>query len=241
MKERTLRILAALVEDFTQSATPVASQKLLDNGKFKVSSATVRNEFSLLESVGLIHSPHTSSGKVPTQKGYRFFVDELLDGGFRDLSADKKMISNVFAGHVQDYRSAKTKEMLFDAMRLAAQLSGNIAFCMLDHNRGFFLGLSNVLRAPEFLKNPEKAAEIIEVLEGREDFSKFLAGLELSKGAVEIFIGEENILEAVSSCGIVVSRFETEFDSGYMGLLGPMRMRYGFNRELIRNLLQMIG
>ncbi|PID70866.1 hypothetical protein CSB37_00010 [bacterium DOLZORAL124_38_8] len=240
MKERTLRILAALVDDFTKSAAPVASQKLLKSGQFKVSSATVRNEFSLLESVGLIQSPHTSAGKVPTQKGYRFFVDELLDRGFQDLSADRKLISNVFQKHVQAYRSAKTKESLFDSLRLAAQLSGNIGFCMLDHNRGFFLGLSNVLRAPEFAQNPEKAAEIVEILEGREAFSQFLNELNLPYNQVEIFIGEENLLEAVSSCGMVVSRFQTEFDSGYIGLLGPIRMRYGFNRELIRNLLQMI-
>ena len=79
MKERTLRILQALVEDFIETANPVASGRLLESGKFKVSSATVRNEFGVLEEVGLIESPHVSAGKVPTAKGYRFFVDELME------------------------------------------------------------------------------------------------------------------------------------------------------------------
>jgi len=61
MKERTVLILKALVEDFIETASPVASQKLLSSNQFKISSATVRNEFSMLEEVGLIVSPHVSA------------------------------------------------------------------------------------------------------------------------------------------------------------------------------------
>ena len=99
MKERTLRILTALINDFVESATPVASKKLLESGKFSVSSATVRNEFALLEEIGLIESPHVSAGKVPTEKGYRFFVDQLLR---EDLEEERK-IQKVFAKHVEEY------------------------------------------------------------------------------------------------------------------------------------------
>lgn len=240
MKDRTLQILTALVEDFIESATPVASKKLLETHEFKVSSATVRNEFALLESIGLIHSPHVSAGKVPTQKGYRFFVDELLDKNFEEKTERKLEIKSVFEKHISDYRLTKTKEMIFDALRLVAQLSENVAFTVIDNDQSFFLGLSKVLRSPEFMTDPEKAAEIIEVLEGQEKFHKFLNNLDLDENEIKIFIGEENILDEVSSCGLIVVKFKTSFASGYIGLLGPMRMRYGFNRELLRNVLKMI-
>lgn len=238
MKERTLQILAALVEDFIDTASPIASKKLLESKGFNVSSATVRNEFALLESVGLICSPHTSAGKVPTQKGFRFFVDELLD--FEQKKEEKKHIQTVFQKHLEEYKIIKTKEALFDAIRLAAQLSGNIAFATVDNDQSFFLGLSNVLRSPEFIKNPEKAAQIVEILEGREKFHTFLENLDIDDREIKTFIGDENILEEVSSCGIIVSKFETKFASGHIGILGPMRMRYGYNRELLRNILQMV-
>ena len=237
MKERTLQILTALIEDFVETASPIASKHLLEAHKdFDISSATVRNEFSLLEEVGLIESPHISAGKVPTQKGYRFFVDELL----AEKSDKIQQIQTIFEKRIAQYRFAKTKEMLFDALRLLAQLSGNIAFATTDNDRTFYLGLSNVLRSPEFLQKPEQAARIVEILEGREKFQQLLQTLDLPSRGVKIFIGDENILEEISSCAMIVARFSSEFVSGYMGILGPMRMRYGFNRALIGNALAMI-
>ena len=240
MKDRTIRILAALVQDFIESASPVPSKRLLESNDFNISSATVRNEFAILESVGLIHSPHVSAGKVPTQKGYRFFVDELLTQRETQREKHQALITSVFEKHLADYKLQKQKEFIFDAVRLAAQLSGNIAFATVDDDRTFYLGLSNVLRSPEFLHDPEKAAQIIEVLEGRDRFHDFLDGLQLPEGQVRFFIGEENILQEVSSCAIVVARFQTSYARGHLGILGPMRMQYGFNRELIQNLLRII-
>lgn len=235
MKERTLRILQALVEEFIETANPVASSKLLQSGKFKVSSATVRNEFGVLEEVGLIKSPHVSAGKVPTAKGYRFFVDELME-------PDKStaLVHSIFEKHVADYKLARSKESILDAVRLVAQLSGNVAFVHVNEDRTAYLGLSNVLRSPEFLAEPEKAAQIVEILEGRERFSSFLDQVQLSEDEVKIFIGEENMLAEISSCAMLVTPFETAHSSGFMGILGPMRMKYGFNKALLREAKQLI-
>lgn len=235
MKERTLRILQALVEDFIETANPVASQRLLDSGKFKVSSATVRNEFAALEEVGFIESPHISAGKVPTEKGYRFFVDEMV----RDEQA-QILVSQAFKKHFKDYRLAKSKETVLDALRLVSQLSGNVAFVQVEEDQTFYLGLSNVLRSPEFLATPEKAAQIVEVLEGRTRFRDLINSLQLSGDEVKIFIGEENVLDEITSCAMLVTKFETENASGAMGILGPMRMKYGFNKALLQEAKQLI-
>ena len=119
-------------------------------------------------------------------------------------------------------------------------MSGNVAFGTIDNDRTFYIGLSNVLRSPEFINEPEKAAQIIEVLEGKERFQKLLNSLNIPEQSIKIFIGEENMLEEISSCAMIITKFENKNIGGKIGILGPMRMKYSFNRALLKNILQMI-
>lgn len=235
MKERTLQILQALVEDFIETASPVASKRLLETHCLNISSATVRNEFATLEEIGLIKSPHVSAGKIPTEKGYRLFVNEMLE-----VEKETKMVEDLFAKYVEEYRFQKSKETIFDILRIISQLSGNVAFANLDNDQSFYIGISNVLRSPDFLKEPEKAAQIVEVLEGRERFQTLLASLKIPKDEVKIFIGEENLLEEISSCAMLIAPFSKKGIIGHIGILGPMRMKYAFNKALLNNALSML-
>jgi len=235
MKDRTLQILSALIQDFVETASPVASSHLLKNKHFSVSSATVRNEFALLEEVGFIRSPHVSAGKVPTGKGYRFYVDHILPEDH-----DEKLVCSVFEKYVTSYKLAKSKETLFDVLRLVSHLSGNVAFASVENDKTLYIGLSHVLRSPEFLYDPEKAAQIVEILEGQERFQFMLSSLSLQAKEIKIFIGEENLLEEISSCAIIVSCFELPSAQGFVGILGPMRMKYGFNKALLAQALRFL-
>ena len=77
--ERSLEVLRAIVQDFISSNQPVGSKSLLNRHPLGVSAATIRNDMALLEEEELIAAPHTSSGRIPTEKGYRLFVDQLSD------------------------------------------------------------------------------------------------------------------------------------------------------------------
>ncbi len=237
MKERTLRILTALINDFVESATPVASKKLLESGDFSVSSATVRNEFALLEEIGLIESPHVSAGKIPTEKGYRFFVDQLLK---EDVAEDLR-VQELFQKHIEEYHLEKTRESLFDLIKLCSHLSGNVAFASIENDQSLYLGLSKVLRSPEFMAHPERGAQIVEVFERREKFQDMLNKMALPLNEAKIFIGNENLFEEVQSCAMIVIRFDQKGVKGHIGILGPMRMNYGFNRALLKNAIEMLG
>ncbi len=79
LSERSRRILAALVGEYVETADPVASSTLVRKGGFGLSSATVRNVLAALEEQGYVYQPHTSAGRVPTDLGYRAYVDMLLD------------------------------------------------------------------------------------------------------------------------------------------------------------------
>ncbi len=78
LDNRKKRILQAIIEEYIHTAEPVSSAALLNNYGLQCSSATIRNEMSELESIGLLDKPHTSAGRIPSAKGYRFYVDELL-------------------------------------------------------------------------------------------------------------------------------------------------------------------
>ena len=76
---RQAKILAAIVKENCESGQPVASADLVEKYNFNVSSPTIRNEMQALEKMGYIQQPHTSSGRVPTDKGFRYFVNQLMD------------------------------------------------------------------------------------------------------------------------------------------------------------------
>jgi heat-inducible transcriptional repressor len=118
--ERSLEVLRAIVNDYIQTKEPVGSKSLVERHQFGVSSATIRNEMAMLEEEELIHAPHTSAGRVPTDKGYRLFVDRL--GEVKPLSASEKAaISNFMTG------SADLDETLGRTVRLLSQLTNQVA------------------------------------------------------------------------------------------------------------------
>src|SRR5690242_21081866 len=79
VSERGLDVLRAIVQDYVASREPVGSKTIVDRHSFGVSAATIRNDMAALEEDGLIAAPHTSSGRIPTDKGYRMFVDHLAE------------------------------------------------------------------------------------------------------------------------------------------------------------------
>ena len=78
LDNRKKKILQAIIEEYIETAEPVSSGSLVDKENLGVSSATIRNDMAELEKIGFLEKPHTSAGRVPSQKGYRYYVDELL-------------------------------------------------------------------------------------------------------------------------------------------------------------------
>src|SRR5215212_6985860 len=89
LSDRRARILAFIVDDYVDSATPVGSQSLVERHALGLSSATVRNEMAALEDEGLITHPHTSAGRIPSHRGYRYYVSSLMEE--RDLSRQEQI------------------------------------------------------------------------------------------------------------------------------------------------------
>jgi heat-inducible transcriptional repressor len=142
--ERSLEVLRAIVHDYIETNQPVGSKSLVERHSFGVSSATIRNEMALLEDEQLIIAPHTSSGRVPTDKGYRLFVDRL--GEVKPLSLPERTAIETFM-----QGSADLDEILGRTVRLLAQLTNQVA----------------MVQYPSLEKGHVKSVELIKVADNQ--------------------------------------------------------------------------
>lgn len=120
VEERKLEVLRAIVEDFISTNEPVGSKALADRHSLGVSPATIRNDMAALEDEGLIAQPHTSAGRVPTDAGYRLFVDRLTE--LKPLSPAERRAIHAFLDEAVDL-----DDVLHRAVRTLAQLTRNVA------------------------------------------------------------------------------------------------------------------
>ncbi|MBX3100052.1 MAG: heat-inducible transcriptional repressor HrcA [Salinibacterium sp.] len=120
VSDRGLEVLRVIVQDYVASREPVGSKSIVDRYSFGVSAATIRNDMALLEDEELITAPHTSSGRVPTDKGYRVFVDQLAD--LRPLTPAQRQAIESFLG-----QSADLDDVLARTVRLLSQLTHQVA------------------------------------------------------------------------------------------------------------------
>jgi heat-inducible transcriptional repressor len=117
---RSLDVLRVIVQDYVASREPVGSKSIVERHSFGVSAATIRNDMALLEEEELIAAPHTSSGRVPTDKGYRMFVDHLAD--LRPLTSGQRHAIDEFLG-----ASVDLDDVLARTVRLLSQLTHQVA------------------------------------------------------------------------------------------------------------------
>jgi len=120
VSDRSLEVLRVIVQDYVASREPVGSKSIVERHSFGVSAATIRNDMALLEEEELIVAPHTSSGRVPTDKGYRVYVDHLTE--LRPLSGAQRQAIETFLGQSADF-----DDVLARTVRLLSQLTNQVA------------------------------------------------------------------------------------------------------------------
>lgn len=233
MEKRHKKLLAAVIEEYTNTAIPVGSKILADKYDFQVSPATLRNDMAELEKDGYLYQPHTSAGRIPTDKGYRFFVEEIM--GEQKLSAleQKKLQAEVLKLKAKNQRLSRT------TAKLLSSLSGSLAISGLKEDFYDF-GISELLDNPEFQRIDEfcRIAEALDYIE--EDIDNILS--KVKDGETKIFIGKENPIKEISNCSMVVSPYKTKSgERGVLAILGPKRMKYAKNKSLLDYVRKLIS
>ena len=150
MDSRKQKILEAVVLDYIETAEPVGSRTISKKYDLGVSSATIRNEMSDLEEMGLIEQPHTSAGRIPSDAGYRYYVDYLMEKS--NMKDEAKQLINQA---IQD-KQQQVGDVLKDSMKMLAEATNCTTVMLLDENWGSRLQLIQLL-----LVEPGKALMVI--------------------------------------------------------------------------------
>ncbi len=208
-------ILEAIVREYAESGIPVGSLTISEKYSFPLSSATIRAEMAELERDGYLTHPHTSAGRIPTEKGYRYYVG-LIEG-------EKKLIGR--SEHVARKRISSFNDnferQLDAASRVLSEITRNMGFAALP-DEIFSHGLPNLLANQEFID----PVQIIKTAELIDNLTDFLRELPTNFGT-RVYIGSEVPIGKAAGCSVVVSEFESPYGNyGYLGIVGPTRMSY---------------
>ena len=219
ISERQEKILLALIKEYVKTAQPLSSSFLVEKYNLGISSATARNDMAELEEDGYIFQPHTSAGRIPTDKAYAYYVENYLLNKEGDFKTSKSLADLKFSSEDDFKKTAKA----------IAEISKNAVFWAFHKNDLYYTGVSNLFIQPEF-KASEVVCDISVIIDRMEEIiAGIFDGLKMGE---QVFIGPNNPFGNFLSS--VVLKYNREGKTGVIGLLGPMRMDYERNLDLIR-------
>jgi len=233
VNKRQQEILAAIIEEYTDSAVPVGSKVLVEKYGFDISPATIRNDMVSLEKDGFLYQPHVSAGRIPTDKGYKYFVEEIMADTELSLKDQKKLQVELLKLRAQHQRLSRTTAKLLSGM------SGNLAISMMEKDFSDF-GIRELLEKPEF-QEVDEFCKIVEALDFIDENVDFILK-NVKEGETKIFIGKDNPIKGINNCSMVVSPYTTKSgDKGVLAIIGPKRMKYAENKSLLNYVRKLLS
>lgn len=226
MTDRQIAILAAIIEQYAEVAVPVGSITLAK--LFGVSSATIRSEMARLEEIGMIMQPHTSAGRIPTDQGYRFYVNTITEAQETEtlqLDRGARAIEARVATHNDS--AARAIRSAVDSL---VDLTQNLGLATIG-DQLYMSGIGNLFSQPEFMQGNHTQA-VARLLDNLEPWLREAAPNE----PLNVYIGSENPIGKTSGASLIISRFRSPYsDRSYIGVLGPTRQSYGRVMRLVRH------
>ena len=222
LDDRKKRILQAIVDYYLDNAEPIASKIIANDYGLELSSATIRNEMAEMEEMGLIEKPHTSSGRIPSDLGYRYYVDDIMNVDRVDEKEIVKVLDSINKGD---------KDVL-QAVSMALSGATHYTAISLDDDTMFLYGRNNVFDYPEF-NDVESLKKFMYLLEEEELIREVMSK---SHGPdITVRIGKENTLEQMQDYSLITFSYQ---DKGDIAIVGPRRMDYSKVIGYIKYLLE---
>ena len=229
---RQAKILAAIVKENCEGGQPVASADLVEKYNFNVSSPTIRNEMQALEKMGYIAQPHTSAGRVPTDKGFRYFVNQLMDKvklTLKEQDVLKRELVKLQMANMEIGRRLT---------KLLSENSQQASFALFPEEVST-MGLSNILNNPAL--PAEDAREIAKFFDDIDQHAEKMIR-DYSDKPAEAVIGKEIMLSKNSDYSMIVSGLKLPSGKkGVIGLIGPKSMKYEKNLSLMEYIAKLLG
>jgi len=239
LTKRQKKILNTIIKEYIEKGEPVSSQLLEKKHDFGIRPAMIRIEMQKLTDKGYIFQPHTSAGRVPTDKGYRFFVDNLL--------AQQNFLSENLSGREKEFplneRMKKIEEIFReeeDVFRLANRLTkflaeetSSLAILNLPERDLIFKeGWEELLKEAEFFEQ-DFFADFARVI---EQFEQSFKDLRVNSG-IKVYIGKETKVPKAKNLSVISSKCKLpNKEKATLTLVGPKRMDYNRNLGLVQSL-----
>ena len=223
MTERQMAILAGIIEQYAELSYPVGSVTLAK--AFKVSSATIRAEMAELERLDYISQPHTSAGRIPTDKGYRWYVNNIVTPQSTPETIDQV---KVFDTRVRG--AGDPDQAVRSAVKSLVDITTNVGLGTFGRQI-YTSGLDRLLSHPEFA-DPDNVRAVAYLLDNLDVWLREVGPTK----PVSVFIGSENPIGKTSGCSLIISCFSAPSNpSSYIGVIGPTRQNYRQTVALVRH------
>jgi heat-inducible transcriptional repressor len=228
MTDRQARLLASIIEQYAEVASPVGSVTLAK--LFDVSPATIRAEMARLEDMGYINQPHTSAGRVPTDKGYRYFVNQLKSDDKPVIQSSKTRVMDRRVTH-----AGEPEQAIKSAVNSLAELTNNAALATMGLSI-YFRGFEKLFSQPEF-GSTEAVQGVSYLIDHMERWLREAA----PNQPLSVFIGHENPIGRSSEAALIISKFRSPYsDRSYIGVLGPTRQNYRRTMNIVKHTGQLL-
>lgn len=220
LTNRQTDILKSLIQEYSETGEPVGSEILEKKYKLGVSPATVRNEMVELAKKGYLNKTYFSSGRVPSAKGFRFYIKNLMKE--KEVSTTDEVS---FKNSIWDEREDVHK-LLSHATKVLAQKTGLLSLATTNAGDLYYSGAGNLLAIQEFL-NLELSKSLLGRLDEFGFWSKFLEKMDQDQEDVSFMLGEDDFSDPLfESCASIFGEFEGGKLKGFIGVIGPKRMYY---------------
>jgi heat-inducible transcriptional repressor len=234
--DRRLEILRAIVDEYVETQVPVGSRAIADKRALGISPATIRNEMAVLEEEGFITQPHTSAGRIPTDRGYRLFVDKLST--IKPLStAERRAIETFLEGALD------LEDVVVRSAKLLADITKQVAVVQYPHLREStgrekmaISGTGNLARSGEDL-----GPTLSPILEALEEQVVLLRLLSDAHPTVHVTIGSEQVEANLQTTSLVTVGYGADPSLGSLGVLGPTRMDYAGSISAVSAVARYVG
>jgi transcriptional regulator of heat shock response len=222
--KRQKLILKDLVESYIEQGKPVSSEKISKISNLKLSPAAFRIELAALEEKDLIYHPYVSSGGIPTDKGFRHFVDFLMDD--EELaSQEKEELANRLSCFSNEYN-----KFIKTAVKVLSDISSYISLGTLPNGDVYHSGIVNLLREVSF-DFGENTLGTIEII---DNFDQYIHLLPKEFESYKIYIGKENPIKGIENYGMIITSYELRnWGKGIIGIIGPKRISYQKIKSLL--------
>lgn len=235
MTQRQIKLLYAIVEQYAEVAAPVGSVLLAKT--FNVSSATIRAEMARLEEMGYIEQPYTSAGRIPTDKGYRFYVNKVTEASEASTSQNlpPKIDRNARAIDIRVKSAGKAAQTIKTAVDSLVDITHNMSIATIG-DQLYMSGISNLFSQPEF-NDGTAVHEVAKLIDNLEPWLQEASPNE----PLSVYIGAENPIGKASGCSLIISKFRSPYsDRSYIGVVGPTRQSYRQTMGLVQHAGQLL-